>query len=153
VHFNLSNTPGLVVCAVGGVEALGVDVEDTERRTEPDAIAHRFFSVSEAEELLALPTDAQRRARFFALWTLKESYIKARGMGLAIPLGRFSFSLGPDEDIGIAFDPRLEDDPACWHFALLRAPPRHLVAVALGSGMPMKISAAHVVPLRDLPAG
>ena len=42
------------------------------------------------QELRALPPERQKE-RFFEYWTLKEAYIKARGMGLSIPLGKFSF--------------------------------------------------------------
>jgi 4'-phosphopantetheinyl transferase len=39
-----------------------------------------------------LPESPQRQ-RFFELWTLKESDVKSRGMGLSIPLNKFPFDL------------------------------------------------------------
>lgn len=147
LYFNLSNTRGLVVCAVANHEAVGVDVENTTRRTEPTAIAHRFFSASEVAALQALPT-AQQRERFFSLWTLKESYIKARSMGLAIPLGRFSFELRQADHITIGFD-ALDDDPSRWHFALMKAADHHRVAVSFGAREPMTLRTAMCVPLRS----
>src|SRR6185295_18612851 len=85
LRFNLSNTAGLIACLVTLGVDVGVDVEDTHRRGETVRIANRFFSASEVAALEALPPERQRQ-RFFEYWTLKESYIKARGMGLAIPL-------------------------------------------------------------------
>ncbi len=140
--FNLSNTAGLVVCALSRRE-IGVDAEDVERRSETLAVADRFFSRDEVRALRALPVERQRE-RFFSYWTLKESYIKARGMGLAIPLGQFSFELDGGADIRVRFDPRLADDPARWQFRLLQASPRHLVALAHEG--PMSLRALQFTP-------
>jgi 4'-phosphopantetheinyl transferase len=148
ISFNLSNTHGLVVCAVSRHEPLGVDVEDLERRGETVAIADRYFAPAEVDALRKLPPGEQR-ARFFAYWTLKESYIKARGLGLALPLDQFAFELDRPPPIGIAFDPRLGDSPAGWRFALLAAGPRHLVAVGVACGAtPLVLRASRCVPLR-----
>ena len=132
LRFNLSHTAGLVACGVGLARDLGVDVEDTERRGETVKLARRFFSPDEVAALEVLPEEDQRD-RFFDYWTLKESYIKARGMGLQIPLEQFSFQLPEDErePIGIRFDSRLGDDPASWQFALFRPTARHRLAVAV----------------------
>jgi 4'-phosphopantetheinyl transferase len=110
--FNLAHTDGLIVCLVARSAEAGVDVEYTLRRSAFAQIAQRFFSDGEAAALRALPEDAQRE-RFFAYWTLKEAYIKARGLGLALPLGAFAFALDGD-DISIAFDAlALSPEHAC----------------------------------------
>jgi len=112
--FNLSHAEGVVVCAVAGAD-VGVDVEKVdERRTEP-GIWQNYFAPFEVAALAALP-EAARCERFFRYWTLKEAYIKARGLGLSIPLQDFWFLLdeGP---VRIQFAPALKDDPARWRFA------------------------------------
>ena len=109
---------------------MGVDVEDTERSGETVEIADQFFSPLEAAALRALPADRQR-ARFFDYWTLKEAYIKARGMGLAIPLEQFSFLLDDwPAPIRVAFDPAPRRRRR--RLAVRAAPrsaPRHKIAV------------------------
>jgi 4'-phosphopantetheinyl transferase len=137
LRFNLSNTYGLVVCLVSGAREGGVDVEDTTRRGETVDIADHFFAPSEVTALRALPPGAQRD-RFFDYWTLKESYIKARGMGLALPLDQFAFDIdGPE--IRIRIDPRLQDDERSWEFRLLSPTPRYRLATALrGAGIELK---------------
>lgn len=147
LHFNLSNTNGLIVCAVSTTFAMiGVDTEPTDRRNASVNLAHRYFSAIEEAALRALPEPRHQR-RFLSYWTLKESYIKARGLGLAIPLDQFSFLLDQDP-IGIAFDPRLGDDPAQWRFALMDAAPNHLVAVGAKTGdRDWRLRGAGVVPL------
>ncbi|WP_437541549.1 4'-phosphopantetheinyl transferase superfamily protein [Sorangium sp. So ce367] len=150
IRFNLSNTRGLIACLVALDRDVGVDVEDTERASSAVDIADRFFSPGEVTALRALPPERQR-ARFFEYWTLKESYIKARGMGLAIPLDQFSFHLDDGPTIGISFDPRLGDDRSAWQFALYQPSARHTMAAAIrsGGGPPLSIELRETVPLRD----
>jgi 4'-phosphopantetheinyl transferase len=150
LRFNLSNTRGLIACLVAQGRDVGVDVEDMDRSTSAVDIADRFFSPSEVRALHARP-EALQRDRFFDYWTLKESYIKARGMGLAIPLEQFSFHLDEGPVIRISFDPQLKDDPADWQFALYRLSARHRMAAAIrrGRDAPLTIELRETVPLRD----
>lgn len=147
IRFNLSNTRGLIACLVTLDRDVGVDVEDTGRSGATIEIADRFFSAGEVRALHALP-EARRRARFFEYWTLKEAYIKARGMGLAIPLGRFTFHLDEGPQIRISFDPRLEDDPDDWQFSLHRPTDRHQMATAIRRprGEEVAIELREIVP-------
>ena len=92
LRFNISHTKGLIICAVTLEDDIGCDVENTTRSNDVLAIANRYFSAIETKELFSLPEEQQRH-RFFDYWTLKESYIKAWGLGLAIPLKDFSFNI------------------------------------------------------------
>lgn len=90
LHLNLSNAHGLVICTVSTLHAqLGADVERMDRVEQPMDIAEHFSSSTEITALRRLPTD-QQRERFFSYWMLKESYIKARRLGLNLPLKDFS---------------------------------------------------------------
>jgi 4'-phosphopantetheinyl transferase len=126
--FNLSNTEGLIVCAVGQTRELGVDVEWLDRGGETVGVADRYFSPLEVRELRSLPAHRQRD-RFFDYWTLKEAYLKARGIGLGLPLDRFSFLLAGGET-RIEIDPILEDHGDRWWFAQVELSPRHKTALA-----------------------
>jgi 4'-phosphopantetheinyl transferase len=149
LRFNLSNSSGLIACLVTLEVDAGVDVEDMNRRGETVRIANRYFSPYEVASLRALPPGRQRQ-RFFEYWTLKESYIKARGMGLAIPLDQFSFHLDHDTPIAISFAPNLKDDPRAWQFDRYRPSERHMMALAIrrGVGPDMRIDVRETVPLR-----
>ena len=55
-----------------------------------------------------------------------------------------------DDRIGIAFDPRLGDNPTRWRFALMEAQPNHLVAIGTDTGgAEWSLRARRVVPLVD----
>ena len=146
--FNLSHTNGLIVCLVALDKEIGVDVEDVERPGMMVQAAERFFSRSEVSALRALPKRAQRH-RFFEYWTLKEAYIKARGMGLSLPLEQFSFHLEINRLVQISFDPRLGDDPRSWQFARFLLTARHMAAVGIrrGVGPDLDIRVRSTVPL------
>jgi 4'-phosphopantetheinyl transferase len=151
--FNLSHTDALVVLAVTAGREIGIDVESTQRHA-PLEVADRFFSPQESAALRRLPAGDQP-ARFWELWTFKESYIKARGMGLAIPLDRFSFALDAPGDLSIAFEPGFDDTPARWQFRQFRLHGEFLVGVCAGTSPPgdLHFSATEVVPLHaDTPS-
>ena len=129
LRFNLSHTQGLVACAVAIGREVGLDVEHVGRRLVHD-VPERFFSPREVADLRALPEDEQPIA-FFDYWTLKESYIKARGLGLTLPLRHFTFLRGDGRSPTISFAPELHDDPASWQFAQFWPTPQHRMAVAV----------------------
>jgi 4'-phosphopantetheinyl transferase len=115
LSFNVSHTNGLILMGVTTGNALGVDVENVGVRELYTGIADRYFSPSEVADLHSLPKPQQHK-RFFDIWTLKESYIKARGMGLAIPLDGFSFRFPSERSIAFSIQASLGDNAARWQF-------------------------------------
>lgn len=67
---------------------VGVDVEVHRALNDLPAMARHTFHPSEAEAVLSVRGESRRRA-FFRVWTRKEAFIKALGLGLAYPLDRF----------------------------------------------------------------
>ena len=135
LRFNQSNSVELAVCLISrptaqpgaaapdaGVD-VGVDVESFARAEEIVPLAARVFSAAERTQLDALPA-AARPDRALSLWTLKEAYIKARGMGLSLPLQQISFLFdGPNADgpdtIRFQVAQGVDDDPGRWRFCRL----------------------------------
>ncbi len=146
LSFNVSHTDGLILIGVSRHDALGVDVENIVRTVSLD-VADHFFAPSESHAMRMLPAK-QQPMRFFELWTLKEAYIKARGMGLSIPLHHFHFDLDTDERGGdIAFEAALADASARWSFWQFGAGPRHLAAACLpAAGAAPTLRAIRFVP-------
>ena len=112
--FNISHSDRVILLGVTRDCQLGIDVEDLQRNVPLD-VADSFFSAGEVGQLRALPPDLQAR-RFLDFWTLKESYIKARGKGLSLPLDQFGFDLSVEPQLQAYFDPGLNDAPRNWTF-------------------------------------
>jgi 4'-phosphopantetheinyl transferase len=96
IKFNIAHSDGLALYAFSRDREVGVDVE----RMQPVGLGGpsvvQFFSRHERAVLHKLPPSLQQSA-FYACWTRKEAYIKARGVGLSIGLDQFEVSLRPDK--------------------------------------------------------
>jgi 4'-phosphopantetheinyl transferase len=121
--FNVSHSGDLALCAVTRGREVGVDVEAVRPDFATGEVARRFFAPAEVAALEALPP-GERPEAFFACWTRKEAYIKARGTGLALGLDRFEVSLAPGRPAALL---ATHDEPAA-------AARWRLVALAPGEG-------------------
>jgi 4'-phosphopantetheinyl transferase len=126
LEFNIAHTRGMVAAAVGFYGRIGVDAERVDSAKFDLAVAETVFTATELD-LLRRKSEMQSPAWFFRLWTLKEAYIKAIGIGLSAPLQSFAFAFDP---ICIAFEAGISDSPDNWQFALLATTREHVVAVA-----------------------
>jgi 4'-phosphopantetheinyl transferase len=128
LSFNLSHTRQLVACAIAAGSPVGIDVERAARLVDAGAIAGRYFSPLEVASL-ARCRDEAHKLRFLELWTLKESFVKAVGVGLTMPLDSYSFAL--DEERAVVFEPPPGYSVAEWHFALFDPEGSARMAVAI----------------------
>ena len=97
VQFSISHSGDWVVCATNS-HPLGVDVQQL-RGLNMD-IAHRYFSAAENSDLLAC-AEHERQLYFFQLWAMKESYLKAIGLGITRSLQNFTIARRGDTVFGI----------------------------------------------------
>jgi 4'-phosphopantetheinyl transferase len=98
ILFSISHSHELVLYAFARRNLLGIDVEFIRSMRDIDELAKRFFS--EHESLLVQRASGIRKWEiFFAIWTVKEAYLKATGEGLA-----------GLEDVEVTFSP---DASAC----------------------------------------
>lgn len=88
LRFNLAHSGDLMVLAVTQHREVGVDVERRRPIEHADYVARTYFTSGERRALAAVCLPAHWDA-FFALWTSKEAYGKARGTGLASPFEGF----------------------------------------------------------------
>jgi len=115
VRFNLSNSVGLVACLVAESSDVGVDIESHARSPQIMEVVERVFSKAERAQLDELG-EAAKLGRVLSLWTLKEGYIKARGMGLSLPLQKISFLFGEEEGFRLEIDPEVDNNLSRWQF-------------------------------------
>ena len=130
LRFNLSKADGLFACVVACDRDVGVDAELVIGDVDIREITDRYFAPVEIAALAALP-DNEQRLRFFALWTLKEAYLKACGKGFSVPLDRLAFTFDRQDEVEITFNPGLVGNPGDWYFRLLQPANSYLTAVAL----------------------
>lgn len=88
--FSLSHAGDLALCAVSDVP-VGCDIEPA--KDAPFEIAPRVFTAAERAWLRASQDEKEAQRRFFTLWTLKESYMKMTGEGLALAPERLELRL------------------------------------------------------------
>lgn len=86
IQFNLSHSGSKVMCVISDSD-IGCDVEKvTDISIE---IAERFFFSEEYRALCSCTEGVGRNELFFRYWTLKESFMKATGLGFMLPLDAF----------------------------------------------------------------
>ncbi|SDZ42354.1 4'-phosphopantetheinyl transferase [Evansella caseinilytica] len=129
LHFNISHSGSWVVGVVHQAEA-GIDVEKIRRIDFK--LAERFFSNQEYRDLLER-APSERLSYFYDLWTLKESYIKAVGKGLSLPLHSFSVAVQED-NISFMNHRGLSEDKERFQFRQYELGHDYKLAVCLKEG-------------------
>lgn len=87
IHFNISHSGNFIVC-IADNHPVGIDVEEIILINNIESILDSF---SEEEINILMSQSKEKRLNlFYVIWTLKESYVKAQGQGLSIPLNSFS---------------------------------------------------------------
>jgi 4'-phosphopantetheinyl transferase len=131
IHFNLTHSDALGLIALTKGRAVGIDLE----RIRPDLVNDRLATVAlspaELVHFRRLPPDKRAHA-FFSIWTRKEAYLKARGIGLSRPLDKIEVSSAADFE---AFDGVGRDGPRRldgWGIWALASAAGYAAAVAVG---------------------
>jgi 4'-phosphopantetheinyl transferase len=140
LSFSLSHTRGCVACAITGSAPVGIDVESIGQSQLSQRVADRFFSEEESSWLRRCPDDL-RGTRFTELWTLKEAFLKATGVGLGKSLADFSFRM--DDHNRIEFSAPSGFTAGEWHFALFEPFSNVRLAVAVYGVRPRLLMQGH----------
>ena len=130
VSFNLAHSAGLVVCAISTDGTVGVDVEHRLRPPVDARMVRRYCAPCEVEDIEGHGPSAWQD-QFLKYWTLKEAYLKARGVGIAVHLSDLSFTLGGDAIRLERLNSLSAHDDADWAFVLDASSPAHFVAAAV----------------------
>jgi 4'-phosphopantetheinyl transferase len=139
VRFSLSHSHGLALYAFAHTREVGIDVELVQPDFGGEEVAERFFSKRELAELRAIPVQ-MRAEGFFACWTRKEAYVKARGDGFQIPLDSFDVSLTPGRQAELH-----SVDGARWSVRAFQPAPGFVAAV-VGEGKNWRLRHFQWVP-------
>jgi 4'-phosphopantetheinyl transferase len=132
VSVSLSHTRGLVACAITTGGEVGVDAERTDITFDPAEVVSRFFTKDEQRQLERC-TAGERNSRFVDLWTLKEAYAKATGLGVGAGLSSVGFDVN-----GAAVQLKARAAVAEeWQFRLVTLPPHFRIALAITCPRPI----------------
>lgn len=107
LRFNLSHSGEYGLLAAAWGRRVGIDLEGIRAREWAGNIARRYFSPTEVAQLEAMVEPA-RLGAFYRLWSCKEAFIKATGLGLTAGLHSFDIRLGRGDSDLVATRP----DPA-----------------------------------------
>ena len=89
VHFNLSHSGKIVLCAISDME-VGADVEYIDPEIDLDIAKNYFFN----REYKSIMKSDNPSEEFFNYWVLKESYMKYTGLGMNLKLDSFEIIIG-----------------------------------------------------------
>ena len=145
IQFNLTHTRGLAACVVSLDNVCGIDAEQIKQRNQ-DGIAKRMYSDTEYRELKTL-TGQEYLEYFYTRWTLREAYVKARGLGMSFPTKNICFK-NKDNHVSVDFETKLKQNSDHWQFTLLKPTDEHCLAVAIAvqNGTDHKIITSFVEP-------
>jgi len=141
--FNIAHSAGLVVCALARQVQVGVDVEYRRRPALDRAVVSRYCSPTEGADIDSRGMEGWHD-QFLKYWTLKEAYLKARGLGIAVHLADLSFAFRPG-GISLEHLGTLAGSDTRWAFDLRRVGSDHFVATAVST--PAGAPACSVEPL------
>ena len=144
VTFSASHSDGLAVVAVARGPRVGVDIERVRPIPDAQELADRLFSPREADHVRSIDDGSNAQA-FLTLWTRKESYVKALGEGLSMPLE--SFEVLATDEAGVV-RPRHPQGGLPFVLASLGDLPGYVGAVAVSGSdlVVLRMPAAAVVP-------
>jgi 4'-phosphopantetheinyl transferase len=130
IEFNLSHSDEAAYFAFAAGKRVGVDIEHMRPRTDVDGLGRQVFTPEERQKLSAAP-EQEKQNVFFSMWTQKEAYIKAIGLGLAAPVreitvGEGLIPRGEETWIGL-----VQGYGAIWSVLKLPAPDGYKAALAV----------------------
>ncbi len=129
LRFNLSHADGMVAVVVHRGFDAGVDVERVGRVSDIDSVARTSYSPDE-RSLLQDASNAEQPELFTKIWTLKEAFLKATGIGGHVSLADFTFDPTPPDGITFSCTPQSGVDASAWTLALSHEADEHILAVA-----------------------
>lgn len=95
IHFSLSHSGDYAICSIGE-KRVGNDIEGV--RYGRLKVADRFFAQEELDWMYAVQDEEEITQRMFRIWTMKESFLKATGKGISLPLNEFALLVDEEND-------------------------------------------------------
>lgn len=130
LSFNVTHTYGMVMYAFTWGRNIGIDLEQILEDMVWWDIAESFFSPKEVCVLRTIPKGKQHEA-FFACWTRKEAYVKAKGLGLSMALSQFDVSVTFEKQVALLESREVNEEISSWTLYDLSPGPGYVAALAV----------------------
>ena len=128
--FNQSHSSERVMIGVAAQGRLGIDIEKRRTVRLMSEIARKNFAPAESELFRHTP-DPDRQHVFFQLWTCKEAFLKALGVGLTAPLRSFSVDPSRNPRSALVHASAHGERPSDWHVGNIRCSSGATAAIAI----------------------
>jgi len=116
ITFNVAHSDGMALYAITRKREIGIDLERINPSLLDDRTVAECLTSTEVRVMTSLPVK-EREKFFFECWTRKESYLKARGVGLMVPPNQIETCLRLVRPMATRFTEILEDErQAGWSF-------------------------------------
>jgi len=122
INFNLSHSDNIVIYAIVKNDELGVDIEKIRSNINIDKLAKRYFSQKELT-LFENISENKKVKTFFSIWTKKESYLKAKSLGISSPLCEI--------DVSSNLIKNNNDENDLWKFESLKINSKYVATLAI----------------------
>ncbi len=158
-HFNISHSGEWVVCALDN-KPIGIDVEQMSKQRTLDIANNggydKLFTKMEKDYLTNSQNNHPKNnlsnnlhdtitERFYRLWTLKESYLKAIGTGLSQSLQSFSIEVINAHEARLWLADKLQTD---WYFYSFKLDENHYCSIC--SQTPIKVEKFSFIGMDDI---
>lgn len=130
LHFNVSHSHELALIAVCLRHRVGIDIEYKNPKAATLDVAQHYFAQEEIAALAERHSEA-RCDMFFAIWTMKEAYIKGRGEGVSLGLDTFAVNTDSGKPPGLIRSSHGKDEPKRWRFWTIDAGPAYAAAMTV----------------------
>jgi len=130
IEFNLSHSDEAALFTFAASRRVGIDLERIRSQIDVNGLARQVFTPAEIEKLSGT-AEQEKEDLFFTLWTQKEAFIKAVGLGLSAPLREITVAAGlipAGNDGGVGL---IEGYDTRWSLLSLPAPDGYKAALAV----------------------
>lgn len=130
LNFNISHSNDLALYAIARGKSVGIDLEHIREIADMDQVVKKFFAEKEQATFYNLHPN-ERREAFFKVWTRKEAYLKAIGVGLSEPLHYVEVSVSPQDQPGLLSVVGTSQDASHWSLQDMASPPGYVATLAV----------------------
>lgn len=133
-HFNLSHSGEMALCALGGDQVVGIDIEKVRPIQRLEGMSERCLVAQEKARVESYPREQQPFA-FLQHWTCKEAYLKAIGLGLSQSMTAVEVDLSPPQFVSLP-----AGCAASWQLHTIPVPEDYVAALVVAGKATVKVS-------------